>query len=135
GDFMYTVTVSDHMMIAHSFCGEAFGPSQRLHGATYTVEVAFSAENLDANGIVVDIGRASGVLRGLLDDLDRQNLDDMAQFAGQNTTTEVLARHIADQLAEALQSGSLGAAGGRVSALTATLRESPVAWASYQRTL
>lgn len=128
---MYTVTVSDHMMIAHSLRGEVFGPSQRLHGATYVVQAAFSAPALDADGIVVDIGRAATELHAVLDAIDRRNLDDEPAFAGRNTTTEVLAREIADRLADRVAAGALG--GGPLSEIAVTLQESPVASASYRR--
>ena len=128
---MYTVTVSDHVMIAHSLRGEVFGPSQRLHGATYVVQAAFSAPALDADGIVVDIGRAATELHAVLDAIDRRNLDDEPAFAGRNTTTEVLAREIADRLADRVAAGALG--GGPLSEIAVTLQESPVASASYRR--
>jgi 6-pyruvoyl-tetrahydropterin synthase len=130
---MYTVTVSDHIMIAHSLRGEVFGPSQRLHGATYVVDASFQGETLDGDGIVVDIGRAAAELRAVLDQLDRRNLDDDPAFARRNSTTEVLASEIADRLAERVPALGRGAAG--LTALTVTLHESPVAWASFQRTL
>ena len=125
---MYSVTVRDHVMIAHSLRGEAFGPAQRLHGATYVVDATFRRAALDADGVVIDIGRAAGPLRGVLDELAYRNLDGEAAFAGVNTTTEVLARFIADRLAERL--GDTGAEG-----LAVTLHESHVAWASYERPL
>jgi len=128
---IYTVTVSDHMMIAHSLRGEVFGPSQRLHGATYVVQAAFSAPALDADGIVVDIGRAATELRVVLDDFDRRNLDDEPAFGGRNTTTEVLAKEIADRLAARVAAGALG--GGPLAEIAVTLQESPVASASYRR--
>ncbi len=131
---MYTVTVSDHMMIAHSLRGEVFGPSQNLHGATYVVQAAFSGEALDGDGILLDIAAAGRELRRVLDAMDRRNLDDDPGFAGRNTTTEVLAKDIADRLAERVFAGALGPAGS-LSELTVTLQESPVAWASYRRRL
>ena len=97
---MFTVTVRDHMMIAHSFRGEAFGPAQRLHGATYVVDAAFSGQRLDSDGVLVDIGRAADLLKDVLSRLNYRNLDDEADFAGVNTSTEVLARVVADRLAE-----------------------------------
>ena len=122
---MFSVTVRDHMMIAHSLCGEVFGPAQRLHGATYVVDATFRRATLDADGIVVDIGRAAEALRAVVAELGYRNLDDELDF---NTTTEALARLIADRLADRM--GGLGLDG-----LTVTLRESHVAWASYERPL
>jgi 6-pyruvoyl-tetrahydropterin synthase len=130
---MYTVSVSDHIMIAHSLRGEVFGPSQRLHGATYVVQASFRGETLDGDGIVVDIGRAAAELRAVLDQFDRRNLDDDPAFTGRNSTTEVLAREIADRLADRVSGLGPGAAG--LTALAVTLHESPVASASYERTL
>ena len=125
---MYSVTVRDHMMIAHSFRGEVFGPAQSLHGATYVVDATFRRASLDADGIVIDIGRATEALRAVLGELNYRNLDDDADFAGVNTTTEVLAKVVADRLADAL--GDSGLDG-----LVVTLHESHVAWASYERPL
>jgi 6-pyruvoyl-tetrahydropterin synthase len=125
---VFSVTVRDHMMIAHRLRGEVFGPAQRLHGATYVVDATFRRATLDADGIVVDIGRAAEALRAVLGELGYRNLDDEADFAGMNTTTEVLARVIADRLAARV--GGLGLDG-----LVVTLRESHVAWASYERPL
>jgi 6-pyruvoyl-tetrahydropterin synthase len=125
---VYSVTVRDHMMIAHSFRGEVFGPAQRLHGATYVVDATFRRAELDADGIVIDIGRAAGALRAVLGELNYRNLDDEPGFAGTNTTTEALARVIADRLADAL--GDIALDG-----LLVTLHESHVAWASYERAL
>jgi 6-pyruvoyl-tetrahydropterin synthase len=125
---VFSVTVRDHMMIAHSFRGEVFGPAQRLHGATYVVDATFRRAALDADGIVVDIGRAAEALRAVLDGLNYRNLDDDADLAGTNTTTEVLAKVVADRLADAL--GDSGLDG-----LMVTLHESHVAWASYERPL
>lgn len=130
---MFTVTVSDHMMIAHSLRGEVFGPSQRLHGATYVVQAAFTGRRLDGDGVLLDIARAGAELRGVLQALDRRNLDDDPSFAGRNTTTEVLAREVADRLAERVADGAFG--GARLSEIAVTLQESPVAWATYRRTL
>src|SRR5688572_5449172 len=127
---MFSVTVRDHMMIAHSLRGEVFGPAQRLHGATYVVDATFRRATLDADGIVVDIGRAAEVLRAVLGELGYRNLDDEAEFAGMNTTTEELARVIADRLAE-----ELGEATQDLDGLVVTLHESHVAWASYERQL
>jgi len=132
---VYTVSVSDHMMVAHSLHGEVFGPSQRLHGATYVVVASLSGESLDDDGIVVDIGCAAAQLREVLGSLDRRNLDDESAFAGRNTTTEVLARHIADRLAERAAIGALGAGGSRLAEIAVTLQESPVASATYRRGL
>lgn len=129
---MYTVTVRDHMMIAHSLHGVVFGPSQRIHGATFVVDAAFSGRALDADGIVVDIGLAAQKLRTVLDRWDRRNLDDVAEFAGANTTTELVAGRIADLLAEECMSGRMGDAAMHLAALTVTVHESPVAWASYR---
>jgi 6-pyruvoyl-tetrahydropterin synthase len=123
------------MMIAHSFRGEVFGPAQSLHGATYVVEATFHREHLDDDGIVVDIGRAGEQLRVVLADLDYRNLDDDPSLAGANTTTEVLARVVADRLAARIHAGDLGEGAKDVSALTVTLAESPVASAGYERTL
>ena len=130
---MYSVTVADHMMVAHSLRGEAFGPAQSLHGATYVVEATFRRDDLDPDGIVVDIGLAAGALREVLGALTYRNLDDVPDFAGLNTTTEVLARHVADQLAARLTDGTLGPHARGVTAVSVTLRENPLAWASYER--
>ena len=132
---MYTVSVRDHFMIAHSFSGEVFGPAQRLHGATYVVDVTFRRASLDADGIVVDIGRASEALRAVVADLGYRNLDDEADLAGMNTTTEELARVVADRLAERAQAGALGDGARELDGLVVTLHESHVAWASYERPL
>ena len=126
---MFSITVRDHVMIAHSFRGEVFGPAQRLHGATYVVDVTFRGPDLGPDGILVDIGRAAEALRQVLADLTHRNLDDDERFAGRNTTTEVLARHVADQLAARLSDEAL------LTALVVTLHESHVAWASYERPL
>ena len=132
---MFSVTVRDHMMIAHSFRGQVFGPAQRLHGATYVVDATFRRATLDADGIVVDIGRATEVLHAVLAELNYRNLDDEAAFAGMNTTTEVLARFIADRLADSVRAGELGDAARRIDGLVVTLNESHIAWASYERPL
>jgi 6-pyruvoyl-tetrahydropterin synthase len=132
---MFSVTVRDHIMVAHSFRGEVFGPAQRLHGATFVVDATFSGERLDADGIVVDIGRASEELRSVLADLNYRNLDDEPDLAGQNTTTEVLAKVVADRIAERIAAGALGDAARELARLTVTLHESHVAWASYERVL
>lgn len=132
---MFSVTVRDHMLIAHSLRGETFGPAQRLHGATYVVDATFRRAELDADGVVVDIGRAGEELRAVLAELDYRNLDDEPSLAGLNTTTEALARMIADRLAERAQAGALGGAAGGLEGLVITLHESPVASAAYERAL
>ncbi|NJP34364.1 6-pyruvoyl trahydropterin synthase family protein [Micromonospora thermarum] len=132
---MFSVTVRDHMMIAHSFRGEVFGPAQRLHGATFVVDATFRRADLDADGIVVDIGRATDQLRAVLGELTYRNLDDEPAFAGVNTTTEVLARTVADRLAERVHAGDLGEGARGLAGITVTLHESHVAWASYERPL
>ena len=132
---MFSVTVRDHMMIAHSLRGEVFGPAQRLHGATYVVDATFRRATLDADGIVVDIGRAAEALRAVVAELGYRNLDDETGFAGVNTTTEVLARVVADRLADRARTGGLGDGGRQLDGLTVTLHESHVAWASYDRPL
>ena len=132
---MFGVTVRDHLMIAHSLRGEAFGPAQRLHGATFVVDATFRRATLDADGVVVDIGRAAGALRAVVGELGYRNLDEEADLAGINTTTEVLARVIADRLAERARAGELGDGGRELDGLVVTLRESHVAWASYERAL
>ncbi len=129
---MYTVCVRDHFMIAHSFAGEVFGPAQNLHGATYAVALEFRRPDLDNDGIVVDIGRAGEALREVLADLNYRNLDDEAKFAGANTTTEVLARHIFDGMAANAASGELGDGGRAVASLRVQLDESPTAWAAFE---
>ena len=132
---MFSVTVRDHMMIAHSFRGEVFGPAQRLHGATFVVDATFRRAELDADGIVVDIGRATDALHALLGELNYRNLDDEPAFAGVNTSTEALARVIADRLAERVRSGDLGDGARGLEGIKVTLHESHIAWASYERTL
>src|SRR3954470_21619471 len=132
---MFSVTVRDHMLIAHSLRGETFGPAQRLHGATYVVDATFRRADLDADGIVVDIGRAADELRAVLSELSYRTLDDDPDLAGMNTTTEALARLIADRLAERADAGALGDAGRELDGLVVTLRESHVAWATYERAL
>jgi 6-pyruvoyl-tetrahydropterin synthase len=127
---MFSVTIRDHMMIAHSLRGEVFGPAQGLHGATFVVDATFRRATLDADGIVVDIGRAAELLRAVVGELGYRNLDDEAEFEGMNTTTEALARVIADRLAEELGEAALDLDG-----LVVTLHESHVAWASYERQL
>jgi 6-pyruvoyl-tetrahydropterin synthase len=132
---VFSVTVRDHLMIAHSLRGEVFGPAQRLHGATYVVDVTFRRATLDADGIVVDIGRAAEALRAVVADLGYRNLDDEAELAGMNTTTEALARIVADRLAERVEAGALGDGARELDGLVVTLHESHVAWASYERPL
>jgi 6-pyruvoyl-tetrahydropterin synthase len=132
---MFSITVRDHMMIAHSFRGDVFGPAQRLHGATFIVDATFRRTELDADGIVVDIGAATQELNGLLADLNYRNLDDEPDFAGVNTSTEMLARVIADRLAERIHAGALGEGARGLEGIVVTLHESHVAWASYERTL
>ncbi|GGR95630.1 hypothetical protein GCM10010169_45260 [Micromonospora fulviviridis] len=132
---MFSVTVRDHMMVAHSFRGEVFGPAQRLHGATFVVDATFRRPELDADGIVVDIGLATEQLKAVLGALTYRNLDDEPDFAGVNTTTEVLARSVADRLAEAVHAGRLGEGARGLAGITVTLHESHVAWASYERSL
>jgi 6-pyruvoyl-tetrahydropterin synthase len=132
---VFSVTVRDRMMIAHSLRGEAFGPAQRLHGATYVVDATFRRATLDADGVVVDIGRAAEALRAVVAELGYRNLDDEAGLAGTNTTTEALARVVADRLADRAQAGELGDGARDLDALHVTLRESDIAWASYERPL
>jgi 6-pyruvoyl-tetrahydropterin synthase len=132
---VFSVTVRDHMMVAHSLRGDVFGPAQRLHGATYVVDATFRRRNLGADGIVVDIGRASEELRAVLAELNYRNLDDEPAFAGMNTSTEALAQVIADRLAESVQGGALGDTAREIESLSVTLHESHVAWASYERAL
>jgi 6-pyruvoyl-tetrahydropterin synthase len=132
---MYAVEVSDHIMIAHSFRGEVFGPAQRLHGATFVVSAAFMADTLDANGIVVDIGRACEVLRQVLAPLNYRNLDDIPAFKSVNTTTEFLTRHVFDAVAAAARNGELGRAGHEIGAIRVTVAESPTARAWFEGAL
>jgi 6-pyruvoyl-tetrahydropterin synthase len=132
---VFSVTVRDHMMIAHSLRGEVFGPAQRPHGATYVVDATFRRAALDANGIVVDIGRAAEELHAVVGGLTYRNLDDEAAFAGMNTSTEALARVVADRLADRVHSGALGDAARELDGLVVTLHESHIAWASYERPL
>jgi 6-pyruvoyl-tetrahydropterin synthase len=130
---MFEVTVRDHMMVAHSLRGDVFGPAQALHGATYVVDAAFARADLDVDGIVLDIGRATEALHAVLADLTYRNLDDVPELVGVNTTTEVLARVIADRLAARVHDGSLGTDASALARIRVTLQESPVAWASYER--
>ena len=132
---MFSVTVRDHMMIAHSFRGEVFGPARRLHGATFVVDATFRRAELDADNIVVDIGRAAQELNAVLGQLNYRNLDDEEAFAGVNTSTELLARVIADRLAERVHAGALGEGAHGLAGITVTLHESHIAWASYERSL
>jgi 6-pyruvoyl-tetrahydropterin synthase len=132
---MFSVTVRDHMMIAHSFRGDVFGPAQRLHGATFVVDATFRRAELDADGIVVDIGLATRVLSDVVGALNYRNLDDEPTFAGTNTTTEVLARHVADRLADAVRAGELGEGAHALVGIAVSLHESHLAWASYERGL
>jgi 6-pyruvoyl-tetrahydropterin synthase len=129
---VFSVTVRDHMMVAHSFRGDVFGPAQRLHGATFLVDATFRGEALDDDGVLVDIGRASEELHEVVGGLSYRNLDDEEVFAGTNTTTEVLAKHVADRLAERLRAGAFGSTSA-VTGIVVTLHESHVAWASYER--
>ena len=130
---MFSVTVRDHMMVAHSFRGEVFGPAQRLHGATYVVDATFRRAALNSDNIVVDIGLATDELRGVLADLTYRNLDDEPEFAGVNTSTEALAQVVADRLAARIHAGALGEGARDLTGIVVTLHESHVAWASYER--
>jgi 6-pyruvoyl-tetrahydropterin synthase len=132
---MFSVCVRDHIMIAHSFRGEVFGPAQGLHGATYVVDVEFRRPTLDADGLVVDIGLASQALRALLSDLDYRNLDEEPDFAGRNTTTEFLAKVIFDRMSERIAAGALGEGAREIASLRVVLSESHVAWAAYDSAL
>jgi 6-pyruvoyl-tetrahydropterin synthase len=132
---LYSVTVRDHVMVAHSFRGEVFGPARRLHGATFVVDATFRSTELDADNIVVDIGLATSQLAAVLADLNFRNLDEEPAFAGVNTTTEFLAKVVADRLAERIQAGELGEGARGLSEIAVTLHESHVAWASYERPL
>ena len=131
---MFSVTVRDQIMVAHSLRGDVFGPAQQLHGATFVVDATFRGKDLDDNGILVDIGRAGEELRRVLGELNYRNLDDVEVFAGTNTTTEVLARHVAERLADAVRGGTVGTT-ATVEALVVTLHESPTAWASCELVL
>jgi 6-pyruvoyltetrahydropterin/6-carboxytetrahydropterin synthase len=128
---MYSITVRDHVMIAHSFRGEVFGPAQRLHGATYVVDVEFRRRDLDSDGLVVDIGRAAQVLKDVLGELNYRNLDDEAPFRGRNTTSEFLARVVFDQIVAAIRRGDLGGGAHGVDSVRVSFRESHIAWASF----
>ncbi|MGH8866520.1 MAG: 6-pyruvoyl trahydropterin synthase family protein [Actinomycetes bacterium] len=132
---MFGVTVRDHVMVAHSLQGEVFGPAQQLHGATYVVDATFRGPALDAHGVLLDIGLATQELHAVLADLTYRNLDDHPELAGQNTTTEVLAKLVADRLAGQVAAGALGTSNGRISSIAVTLHESHVASAGYERSL
>jgi 6-pyruvoyl-tetrahydropterin synthase len=132
---VFSVTIRDHLMIAHSLRGEGFGPAQRLHGATYVVDATFRRATLDADGVVVDIGRAAEALAAVVAGLGYRNLDEEPDLAGLNTTTEALARVIADRLADRALAGELGDGARELEGLVVTLHESHVAWASYERAL
>ena len=132
---MYALTVRDHFMIAHSFRGEIFGPAQRVHGATYLIDATFQRTELDADGLVVDIGLASDTLRSVLAEFNFRNLDDEPAFTGRNTTTEFMARVVFDRLAAAIRDGRLGEGGRGLERLKVTLHESHIAWASYEGAL
>jgi 6-pyruvoyl-tetrahydropterin synthase len=128
---MYSLTVADHVMIAHSFKGEEFGPAQRVHGATFVVEAEFRAPALDRLNLLIDIVAAKEELRRVLDSFDYWNLDELPQFQGINTTTEYMCRHIHDLLAASIRAGKLGEGGKAVTSLKVLLRENPLAWAAY----
>ena len=130
---MFSVTVRDHVMVAHSLPGEMFGPAQRLHGATYVVDATFRRSTLGAGSVVVDIGLASAALRGVVEELGYRNLDDEPDLAGLTTTTEVLAQVVADRLADRLHAGELGEDARGIEAIAVTLHESHVAWAGFER--
>ncbi|WP_326554519.1 6-pyruvoyl trahydropterin synthase family protein [Micromonospora sp. NBC_01813] len=132
---MFSVTVRDHIMVAHSFTGDVFGPAQRLHGATFVVDATFKRTDLDGDNIVVDIGLASEQLKAVLAELNYRNLDDEPAFAGVNTSTEWLAKLIADRLADRVHAGDLGVGARGLAGISVTLHESHIAWASYERAL
>ncbi|MEU4127829.1 6-pyruvoyl trahydropterin synthase family protein [Streptomyces wuyuanensis] len=132
---MFSVTVREHLMIAHSFHGEVFGPAQRLHGATYLVDATFRRAELDADSLVVDIGLATAELGKVVGEFNYRNLDEVPEFAGLNTSTEFLAKVIADRLADRVHSGALGEGARGLSGVSVTLHESHIAWASYERDL
>jgi 6-pyruvoyl-tetrahydropterin synthase len=132
---VYAVEVSDHIMIAHSFKGEVFGPAQRVHGATFAISAAFMAKTLDGNGIVVDIGRAFDVLKEVLAPLNYRNLDEVVEFKSVNTTTEFLTKHVFDGLSAAVKHGKLGRDGQEIAAIRVTVAESPTARAWYEGAL
>ena len=132
---MFSVTVRDHVMIAHSFTGDVFGPAQRLHGATYVVDATFCRPTLDQDNLVVDIGRAAAALEAVLADLDYSNLDEDPSLAGMNTSTEAMAQVISDRLVSRVEGGDLGEGARGLTRLVVTLHESHVAWASFERDL
>jgi 6-pyruvoyl-tetrahydropterin synthase len=132
---VFSLTVRDHMMVAHSFTGEVFGPAQQLHGATFVVDATFSRPELDSDNIVVDIGLATDQLKAVLGELSYRNLDELPEFKDVNTSTEFLAKVVADRLAERIHSGSLGDGARGLAEISVTLKESHVAWASYRRSL
>jgi 6-pyruvoyl-tetrahydropterin synthase len=132
---MFAVEVRDHIMIAHSFRGELFGPAQRLHGATFVIDVAFFRRELTTDGVVIDIGRAHDALKGVLSPINYQNLDELPEFAGKQTTTEFLCKHIFDNMAAAALSGALGPGGEGVDRIRVSLHESHVARAWYEADL
>ena len=132
---MFRVTVRDHIMVAHSFKGEVFGPAQRLHGATFVVDLELARRELDANGIVVDIGLLGELLKGVLAPLNYRNLDELPELAGRNSTTEVLAQEICERVRKRIAAGALGEDGAALEAIKVTLGESHVAWASYETKL
>ncbi|MBL8258755.1 MAG: 6-carboxytetrahydropterin synthase [Candidatus Competibacteraceae bacterium] len=129
---MYTVCVRDHFMIAHSFRGDTFGPAQRLHGATYVVDLELRRPDLDADGVVADIGKLGDCLRAVLAELNFRNLDELPEFAGRNTTTEFLAREIFDRIASRIEDGQLGSSTAGLSSMRVALHESHAAWAAYE---
>lgn len=132
---MFSVTVRDHFMIAHSFVGEVFGPAQALHGATYVVDVEFRRPQLDSDSIVVDIGRATEALKAVLAEFNFKNLDEEDQFRGQNTTTEFMAKVVFDRMAARIAAGDLGAQAGGLTGMKVVLHESHAAWAAYEGSL
>lgn len=132
---MFSLCVRDHVMIAHSFRGEVFGPAQRLHGATYVVDVEFRRADLDVNGLVVDIGRASDALKAVVGEYAYQNLDEMPEFKGVNTTTEALAKVIFDKMKAKIDSGVVGPGSDGLASMKVSLHESHVAWAAYEAEL
>ena len=132
---MFAVEVRDHVMIAHSFKGELFGPAQALHGATFVIDAAFIADRLDSNGVVIDIGRAHTALKAILSPLNYRNLDDVPEFKGVNTTTEFLTKHIFERLAQGARAGELGRDGRELRAIRVTISESHVARAWYEAPL
>ncbi|MCM2971700.1 MULTISPECIES: 6-pyruvoyl trahydropterin synthase family protein [Larsenimonas] len=128
---MFSLTVRDHFMIAHSFHGDTFGPAQKLHGATYVVDVTFKRKTLDSDDLVVDIGLASQTLSNVLEEFNFEHLNELEEFKGRNTTTEFMAKAVFDRLASAIDTGALGDGGKGLEAMTVTLHESHIAWASY----